>query len=115
MIHSDTTLTSALIKPDTAHLLIADLPYGVQHAPQAGQRAGSFLSMLKDALPGWRKVIKPGGAMALSFNTYTLKKADLKNMLADAGLTVLETPPYDDFDHWVEQAVQRDLVIARKD
>lgn len=115
MIHGDTTFTSALMKANTAHLLIADLPYGVQHAPQAGQRAGSFFSMLKDALPGWRKVLQPGGAIALSFNTYTLKKADLKSMIADTGFTVLTAPPYDDFDHWVEQAVQRDLVIARKD
>jgi hypothetical protein len=115
LIHGDTTLTGALIKAGTAHLLIADLPYGVQHAPEKGQRAGTFVSMLKDALPGWRKVLQSGGAIALSFNTYTLKKADLKNLIADTGFTVLETPPYDDFDHWVEQAVQRDLVIARKD
>ena len=31
-----------------------------------------------------------------------------------AGLEVMSQPPYDDFSHWVEQAVERDVVIARK-
>lgn len=115
LIHGDTTLTNTLVKAESIDLMIADLPYGVQHAPKSGQRAGTFLSLLKNALPGWRQVLKPGGAMALSFNTYTLKKSDLTKALFDAGFYVLEAPPYDDFDHWVEQAVDRDLIVARKD
>ena len=115
LIHGDTLHCSAMQKAQSIHLMVADLPYGVQHAPLKGQRTGGFLSLLEDALKGWYQVIKPGGAIALSFNTYTLKKTDLKKELQKAGFLVLSDAPYDDFEHWVEQAVQRDLVVAIKE
>ena len=36
-------------------------------------------------------------------------------LLAEAGFTPLTDAPYDDFEHYVEQAVHRDFVVARKD
>ncbi len=114
LIHGDTLYCSAMQKKNTIHLMIADLPYGVQHAPRKGQRMDGFLPLLEKALPGWHQVLKPGGAIALSFNTYTLKKTELKMELQKVGFDVLNDAPYDDFEHWVEQAVQRDLVVAVK-
>lgn len=111
----DTGLTGELMKKSPAHLLAADLPYGVQHAPQDGRRTESFLQVMKRALPQWHAALRRGGALALSFNTLTLKKADLTQLLADAGFTPLTEAPYDDFEHFVEQAVHRDFVVARKD
>ena len=115
LIQGDTRLCSVMLKKQSVHLMIADLPYGVQHAPLKGQHADSFLSLMEDALKGWYQVIKPGGAIALSFNTYTLKKTDLKKELQNAGFIVLNEAPYSDYEHWVEQAVQRDLVVAVKE
>ena len=111
----DTGLTGELCKKAPAHLLVADLPYGVQHAPQDGKRTESFLQVMKRALPQWRDAVRKGGALALSFNTLTLKKADLVQLLADAGFTPLTEAPYDNFEHYVEQAVNRDFVVARRD
>ena len=111
----DTGLTGELCKKSPAHLLVADLPYGVQHAPQDGRRTESFMQVMKRALPQWKDAVRKGGAVALSFNTLTLKKADLVQLLADAGFTPLTDPPYDDFQHFVEQAVHRDFVVARRD
>ena len=111
----DTGLTGELCKKAPAHLLVADLPYGVQHAPQEGRRAESFLHVMKRALPQWREAVRKGGAIALSFNTLTLKKADLVQLLQEAGFTPLTEAPYDDFQHFVEQAVTRDFVVARRD
>ncbi len=110
----DTGLTGELCKRAPAHLLVADLPYGVQHAPQDGRRRESFIQLMKRALPQWHDAVRKGGAVALSFNTLTLKKADLVTMLADAGFTPLTDAPYDDFQHFVEQAVTRDFVVARR-
>ena len=112
---ADTGLTGELCKKTPAHLLVADLPYGVQHAPQDGRRTPSFLQMLKRVLPQWRDALRKGGAVALSFNTLTLKKADLITLLSEAGFTPLTDKPYDDFQHFVEQAVTRDFVVARRD
>ena len=115
LIHGDTLFCSAMQKANTVHLMIADLPYGVQHAPRENQRTGDFLPLLRKALPGWHKIMKAGGAIALSFNTHTIKKSDLYNELHNAGFIVRNESPFDDFDHWVEQAVQRDIAIAVKE
>ena len=110
----DTGLTGELCKKAPAHLLVADLPYGVQHAPQDGKRTESFMQVMKRALPQWKDAVRKGGAIALSFNTLTLKKADLVKLLEEAGFTPIIDAPYDDFQHFVEQAVHRDFVVARR-
>ena len=71
--------------------------------------------LLKDALPVWFKLLAPGGILVLSFNSYTLKKEDFQSYLVASGYEVLKDGPWEDFEHWVEQAVNRDLVIAKKD
>lgn len=113
MIQGDARRASEMLKPASAHLIVCDLPYGVQHAPQQGQKPLSLTALLNQTLPGLKKVLKPGGAAAFSFNTYTLSRQTLLKLLADAGFMPLTQAPYDDFEHWVEQAVNRDLVIAR--
>ena len=71
------------------------------------ERVRTFLSAAYQAL-------KPGGALAFSFNLNTLRRKDVEQALAEAGLEVLTEGPYADFSHWVEQAVDRDVVVARK-
>ncbi|MBQ8202295.1 MAG: hypothetical protein IJZ74_11085 [Clostridia bacterium] len=111
---ADTGLTGELMKKTPAHLIVSDLPYGVQHAPQEGRRTESFTQLMKRVLPSWHAALKPGGALALSFNTLTLKKSALIELLTEAGFTPLTEAPYDDFQHFVEQAVTRDFVVARR-
>lgn len=114
LIQGDTLDAALMLKPQSVHLITADLPYGVQHAPEGGAKQKGFVPLLEKALPGWKNVLKPGGAMALSFNTFTLKKDELVCALEKAGFTVMTDAPYGDFEHYVEQAVNRDLVIAVK-
>jgi len=109
---ADTRNADALMRKKPAHALVADLPYGVQHAPTENGKMSSLEALLKDSLPAWRQALQPGAAAVLSFNTYTLKRSTLENMMAQAGFTVLTEPPYHHFEHWVEQAVNRDLVVA---
>ena len=104
-----------LLKKRPADLLVCDLPYGVQHAPQNGKKAESFPKLLERILPAWRRALKPGGAAAISFNTLTLRKDTLLTLLQSAGFTPLTEPPYDDFSHFVEQAVHRDFIVARNE
>ena len=111
---ADTGLSGELLRKQPIHLIVSDLPYGVQHAPQDGRRRESFTQLLARVLPAWHSALLPGGAIALSFNALTLKKADLVQLLTDAGFTPLTDAPYDDFEHFVETAVTRDFVVARK-
>lgn len=94
------------------HAIVADLPYGVQHAGQDGKRPISPRLLLEKLAPQWISVLKPGGAMAISFNTHTLSTSNARDMLSAQGLKVLSSGVYDRLSHWVEQAVIRDAVIA---
>jgi len=90
------------------HIIVSDLPYGVQHS--AGKE--SFEALLRRVMPVWRDALQPGGAVALSFNSNTIKPAMLRDVMAASGLTVMQGGEYDGFSHWVEQAVTRDIVIG---
>ena len=115
LAEGDSGLVGDLLKKRPADLLVCDLPYGVQHAPQNGKKAESFPKLLERILPAWRRALKPGGAAAISFNTLTLRKDTLLTLLQNAGFTPLTEPPYDDFSHFVEQAVHRDFIVARNE
>lgn len=115
LAEGDSGLVGDLLKKRPADLLVCDLPYGVQHAPQNGKKAESFPKLLERILPAWRRALKPGSAAAISFNTLTLRKDALLTLLQNAGFTPLTEPPYDDFSHFVEQAVHRDFIVARNE
>lgn len=115
ILQGDTGLTGEVLRKTPAEVIVADLPYGVQHAPQDGRKPESFTGLLKRVLPSWRNALKPGGGMAISFNTHTLLRHTLVELIQGAGFTVLEDGPYASFEHFVEQAVTRDVVVARRD
>ena len=108
----DTALSPALCRRNPVHLLVADLPYGIQHAPLYGRSPESFSALLSRVLPAWKKALLPGGALAVSFNSLTVKAGTLCSILSDVGFTVLDSPDYSGLSHSVEQAVVRDLVFA---
>ncbi len=102
-------------KKESVDLIVSDLPYGVQHAPGAsGKKCASLEDMLYDVLPVWVRTLKTGGAMALSFNVNTLSGDMVRGMMAEVGLDVMSGPGYDDLEHWVEQAITRDVAVAVK-
>lgn len=111
----DTRQAHRMAGQESCHLILGDLPYGVQHAPKAGGTISSFGGLLREALPAYYAALKAGGTIALSFNLYTLPRGEVAQMMQNAGFNVQTHPPYHDFSHWVEQAVLRDFVVARKE
>ena len=109
----DTLLTDRFYKGRCFHALACDLPYGVQHESRDGQSKVALDKMMGRALKAWSKTLFPGAAVALSFNANTLPLEQARRMLADAGLEPLTGGVYDGFAHWVEQAITRDVAIAR--
>lgn len=106
LLCGDTKDLGALLKPESVHILVTDLPYGVQK----GSRGG-VTETVRAAMPGWARVLRPGGAMAISFNTLITRRADLLGISADSGLIPVETA---DLRHRVEQAITRDLILLKK-
>ena len=108
----DTEWSPALFRKKTADVIVADLPYGIQHAPQGSQRTETFQALLSRSLPAWRQALRADGALAISFNTYTLPTRTVQESLRRAGWTVCDQPPLTGLQHEVEQAVVRDVVFA---
>lgn len=112
LIAGDTRDLDVLLRPGSVQIMTADLPYGVQHGP-AGKGV-SILSLLEKAAPAWLGALAPGGALSVSFNTYVTRRQSVVQALAEAGFDVMEGGAFDALEHWVEQAVNRDVVIAKK-
>jgi hypothetical protein len=110
---ADTTMARSLMKGNSVDLIVGDLPYGVVHGSRtaAGLRRGPA-ELLEESLPGWVALLRPGGAMGLSWNTHVAPRAEAIDMLEAHGLTVPDG--FDGFEHWVDQAITRDIVVARK-
>lgn len=114
---ADTLMTDELFPPNSFDLVVADAPYGVQHGshrPQEATIARSPRDLLAAAVPVWTRVLRPGGALGISWNTHVLPRAELVAILTKAGLRVCEGGPFEEFTHRVDQAIARDLVVAAK-
>lgn len=109
MILGDTRDALALLRAQSVHLMVTDLPYGVQKGTAGKQ--DSILGTLQGALPGWHGAFKRGGVLAMSFNTYVTRRADLERLCTQAGFDIVQTA---DLAHWVEQAIRRDVILARR-
>ena len=133
VIECDTLLCGALFARRRFHIVAGDLPYGVQHATHSGDsrsafrpgaagrpggakppRAVTIEQFTAEAVPVWARLLRPGGVLALSFNAYTLEREALRRQMRDAGLEVCQGGAYDAMEHWVEQAVMRDMAVGVK-
>ena len=113
LVAADSVEAGEHFRPGSADLLVVDLPYGVQHGSRAGGRRARMPANLVEAgLPAWRRVLRLGAGACLAFNTRVLSRARLIELVAAAGFEVLDGPPFDGFSHRVDQAIQRDLLLA---
>jgi hypothetical protein len=119
VLEVDTTRIGEFFRKASADLVVADLPYGIQHGSHAGGGARkalvrSPLDLLRTAAPAWVKALRPGGALGISWNTLVARREDAAEVLTTAGLQVLDSAPYHAFRHRVDQAITRDILVARR-
>ncbi|MBQ8110375.1 MAG: hypothetical protein IJ124_09485 [Clostridia bacterium] len=118
LVHLDAAKASEALGRDVFHIIACDLPYGVRHDAQLAQganRRGNWLeTLLRAALADWRRALKPGGTVALSFNAQNYSLARLRGLMAESGFEVMQGGAYESFSHWVEQAITRDIAVCRK-
>ena len=110
LANADAARTREIFGREKFHMVVCDLPYGVQHA----SLGGSIEGLLARALPEWCAALKKGGTVALSFNALTLKTERVLDLMEAAGLEPMRGGAYAGFSHWVEQAVTRDIAVARR-
>ena len=144
VVEADTSRIGEFFRKESVNLVVADLPYGVQHGSHAGShvaghvgthaaghvgshaagRAGGGdrarpltrnpLDLLRTAAPAWAKALRPGGALGISWNTRVARREEAADALSAAGFEVLDSPAYHGFRHRVDQAINRDILVARK-
>ncbi|MDR2619697.1 MAG: site-specific DNA-methyltransferase [Propionibacteriaceae bacterium] len=124
--------------------IVTDAPYGVSHgAYDAGNydtptarparstqpltadkthsqtqihtRSRSPEALLSEAIPVWASQLKPGGALGVAYNTFTLPRERLLHICDTAGLKPQVGGAWEQLIHRVDQAIRRDIVVAVKD
>jgi Putative RNA methylase family UPF0020 len=116
VVNADTVQALEFFHRGSFDAVVADMPYGVVHGSRTatlGLRR-SPLDLLREAAPVWAALLRPGGAVGISWNTHVAARDPAAAMLAAAGLDVLDTGPYQHFRHRVDQAITRDILVARK-
>jgi SAM-dependent methyltransferase len=113
VLQADTTHLDGLLRRDCADVLVADAPYGIAHGSHDDEGGISRrpLDLLERAVPQWVSLLRPGGALGLSWNTKVAKRELAEDILIANGLEIVA---YDDLSHRVDQGIERDVVVARK-
>lgn len=115
VFRGDTTESNLYFKKQSMHAIVGDLPYGVQHMSKHEEgQTRNLEELLKASFKSWYQLLKKGGAIALSWNTYTNTREELKDYLEAYGYQVIDTEEYLQFHHRVSQAINRDIIVAIK-
>jgi SAM-dependent methyltransferase len=113
VLHADTTKLDGILRGGVADVIVADAPYGVAHGSvtEEGGMSRRPLDLLERAVPQWVPLLRPGGALGLSWNTHVAKRELAEDILLASGLEIVGLP---DLVHRVDQSIERDIVVARK-
>ncbi len=114
MYSADTRIADELMRKASVDMIVADLPYGVQHGSRTDKRSRSPLELLQEALPAWLNLLKTKGSIVLAFNEFTMRYHEVAKLLDEHGLSVFQEAPYRDFTHRVDQSINRNVVVAVK-
>jgi SAM-dependent methyltransferase len=115
VVCADTVQAGEFFRPDTVDLVVTDAPYGVQHGSRSAARlTRTPQDLLTAAVPVWARLLRPGGAVGIAWNTLVAPRGEAAAILATAGLDPVEHGPYLNFRHRVDQAIVRDVLVARK-
>ena len=112
-LQADTTQLDGLLRAGCADVLVADLPYGVAHGSyeEEGGMSRRPLDLLERAVPQWWKLLRPGGALGLSWTLKVARRELAEDILVANGLEIVA---HEDLAHRVDQGIERDVVVARK-
>jgi hypothetical protein len=112
LVHGDATEASKLLanlpraRPD---LIVADLPYGIQHE-------GRLQPLLAAALPAWHRVAAADAVLALAWDATRTPRATMAGWVEEGGQwQALRGGAWEDLAHPVDRVIKRrDVMLARR-
>lgn len=109
LAEGDTAQSAALISGFKPHLIVTDLPYGIQHQ-------GPLVDLLTRSLPVWAGMLPPGGVLALAWDATRFARAEMVTLVETvAPVVVRHGGAYDQLAHRVDRVIKRrDLLVARR-
>lgn len=114
VVNADTLRAAELYAARSFHAVVTDAPYGVQHGSHAsGGLTRSPQGLVEAALPGWLRLLRPGGAVGIAWNTHVAPREELVALLRAAGLEVHDDGPWRRLRHRVDASIDRDVVVGR--
>ncbi len=108
LIAGDSRLATELLRGQRFELVVADLPYGVQHVSRGGTR--NPMATLAACAPGWVESLASGGVMVLVFNALQPRRAALLEVFEGQGLVQLPFAA----PHRMSESILRDLAVLHK-
>jgi Putative RNA methylase family UPF0020 len=116
VVNADAIQALEFFRRGSFDVLVTDLPYGVQHGSRTAERGlrRGPAELLAAALPAWTELLRPGGAVGVSWNTHVARRDQLVQIMKEAGLEALDGEEHRRFRHRVDQAITRDLLLARR-
>lgn len=89
------------------HLIVTDLPYGIQHN-------GPLIDLLANALPAWEGWLEPGGALTFSWDATRFPREEMIAVVeSHCRLRVSNHSPYNALEHTVDRVIKRrDVIVA---
>ena len=117
-ISGNSLYADKLFKRDYFDMIVGDLPYGIQHGNVTNEKQSSMTrnpaELLNLCVPSWYKVLRRQGVIVLSWNLNVLSRVKAIQILEEKGLVVENEGFYTQFEHRVDQAIKRDIIVARK-
>lgn len=115
MVFGDSSILDEYYKNDFFNIIVGDLPYGVQHANLNNQQVSrSPKLLLLDCLPSWKKVLRKNGVIVLAWNQHVLDRNTIVDIFEKSGFEVEDIGVYLNFIHRVDNAIKRDIIVAKK-
>ncbi len=114
LVSGDSKYCGQLFQKNQFHIILGDLPYGVQHGNQAGGITRSPAQLLASCGRAWHTVLKPNGVLVLSWNTLVFSREKMEDALERQGFMVEKQDLLLTLGHPVDASIYRDVVVARK-
>jgi RMKL-like, methyltransferase domain len=115
-VNADTLRSADFFRAGSFDLIVTDAPYGVQHGSRARDRrlTRSPAGLLADAMPVWAGLLRRGGAIGIAWNSHVASREELAQIMKENAFEIMDPEGALNFRHRVDQAIVRDLIVARR-